>query len=837
MSWMAAIRSAALACLLCSLAASASPAAGRPQPLGSEVCARPGGCPGRDHSLLQQRRPVISKSLAVDLPRQDGGFCHTAVPGESCYDRVLHAMEYGIPGYPANLTFDQMPLFEALQAIFHLYHYFNDECSWLPCEPPVGMPVTYEGCHTLNRGECCGHRDGRLPWFHQPCVVVENATQPERDVGVECQPALWVLGGTEWVGKYVGCPVQTPAPTPAPRYPPYPWWVPGCHNLTAENCCGHRDGRIPWFGHRCVLVDNVTAPPRDVGLPCQPEGWVVEDTEFEGDFVGCPSGFVPDPPASLPDLPTPSPTAVPTTAPAAPTGSPTPAPKGMPTPAPTTTTRPAPTSAPTAAPTVAPTAAPTAPPTAAPTLAPTAPPTSAPTVAPTSRPTPAPTAAPTPAPTVAPTVAPTPAPTLPTQAPTPEPTPEPTVAPTLAPTPLPPRLGLCASFGDPHFVTFDGGHTVFVGAKIFWFVKAERIWVQGLSQDSDGKLLGIAVGGDFMQGHTLVLRKVGDDALEATLDDVRILANSVDEHHVLGLVDAYRSEEWQNGLHSDDVLKVRTERQFDIGPWPERFLGRPQGGLYMFRLPEGMELTVTGVDHMSMVLTMPPAAGGQGGYCGNFNGKQEDDQELVVPSWNRPIGPDLDPVPASQSMFGPTVASDVRTPVDSLELFMSMLHTLKTCEPALKEMAVRRCGRVGDVRLRQDCIFDVCVTKDVSVADDSLAAAVLEQKVNSRGIPVLFGRGECTDSERRSYVAFSVTPRRPQRCSDVLGQLALTAGVMGAQYNARTEACQILVEANVNPTSVPVEGTWGSKQNPGAEGRGHIASSSGRTAWTCWRLD
>jgi len=168
-----------------------------------EACSRLGACPGKDHSLLQRKKPVISRSLSVELPRQQDGTCHTSLAGETCYDRVLYAMENGLPGYPANLTFDKMPLFEALQAIIHLYHFYSHACAWLPCEPPVGMPVQYEGCHALSREECCGRRDGRFFWFHQPCVVVEDTTWPVRDVGIECQPLGWVAGGTEWRGKYV----------------------------------------------------------------------------------------------------------------------------------------------------------------------------------------------------------------------------------------------------------------------------------------------------------------------------------------------------------------------------------------------------------------------------------------------------------------------------------------------------------------------------------------------------------------------------------------------------------------------------------------------------------
>ena len=64
-------------------------------------------------------------------------------------------------------------------------------------------------------------------------------------------------------------------------------------------------------------------------------------------------------------------------------------------------------------------------------------------------------------------------------------------------------------------------------------------------------------------------------------------------------------------------------------------------------LPGNLHITVSAVDYMSLVISMP-AVPGQTGYCGNFNGDPDDDAEPVVPSWDRPIGSDLEQVAPPQ---------------------------------------------------------------------------------------------------------------------------------------------------------------------------------------------
>jgi len=315
------------------------------------------------------------------------------------------------------------------------------------------------------------------------------------------------------------------------------------------------------------------------------------------------------------------------------------------------------------------------------------------------------------------------------------------------------QRGMCAAFGDPHFITFDGGHTVFVGARVFWLVKTDRVWIQGLSKDSEGKLMGIAVGGPFMGGHRLILRKVSNASISAEFDGESVMREPVDEFHVAHVVEGVREEKWEIGFHNEDILKMRTERPFDVGPWPARFLRPPRGGIYVFYFQRGVEVTVTGVDYMSVVVTMPPQPTGHGGYCGNFNGSPEDDAEPVVPSWNRPVGPGLEPVPEASSLFQvasqddkdgavddgrrgqsePGATSDWRASLSyhgavSRETLLRRVVQFESCPPELWELAVLRCSEVMDGRIREDCVFDVCTTGNVNASEDAVAAEVLQGK-------------------------------------------------------------------------------------------------------------
>eukprot|EP00444_Apocalathium_aciculiferum_P036776 CAMPEP_0183484324 /NCGR_PEP_ID=MMETSP0370-20130417/178864_1 /TAXON_ID=268820 /ORGANISM="Peridinium aciculiferum, Strain PAER-2" /LENGTH=384 /DNA_ID=CAMNT_0025677615 /DNA_START=1 /DNA_END=1152 /DNA_ORIENTATION=- len=203
---------------------------------------------------------------------------------------------------------------------------------------------------------------------------------------------------------------------------------------------------------------------------------------------------------------------------------------------------------------------------------------------------------------------------------------------------------------------------------VMWLVKSEKILIQGLSKTNTGNFMGFAVGGPFMLNHTLVVYNsslTGDTTgkLKVMLDGREIL-NHWDEKgnaefEAPFLLWAARRTEWDVSMHDHDVLGIKPSINWAVGPWPKRFQQEPKGGLYYFKLPNEVEITVSGVDYMSAVIKMAPQQG-QSGYCGNFNGIAEDEFEppapgsvppVLVPAWNKAVGGGLEQVSDADNLF------------------------------------------------------------------------------------------------------------------------------------------------------------------------------------------
>lgn len=410
-----------------------------------------------------------------------------------------------------------------------------------------------------------------------------------------------------------------------------------------------------------------------------------------------------------------------------------------------------------------------------------------------------------------------------------------------------PELGRCAIFGDPHFITFDGGHTTFVGDRILWVVRSQNVWMQAVSRLATGNFMGFAVGGPFLQGHTLLVYNASDGgALRAEFDGVPILLEAEDEFESSDIgLKAIRSPSWNASLHDSAILDIRTEQQFAIGPFPERFTGSPEGGLFLLRLPGHVEVTITGVDFMSAVVSMPAQATGQSGYCGDFNNDAEDDYAKVAPSWNRPVGRDLGPVPRSMSLFEHISQRSVLGFLDASPAESQESRQPVECTQELQAQAEAECQTVEDLRLRQDCIFDICQTGAVSAVQGMLAAEVLETKVNAHGTVSFMGHGRCLSAQGTMYGAFPTTDVRTDAdCKQLLRELAFTRGVMGAELR-RTSTCQILVDGDVDLTATIVSGRWqegGMVAPTGADGEamtrgtGMVTGWMEDPAWSCWTV-
>jgi len=116
-----------------------------------------------------------------------------------------------------------------------------------------------------------------------------------------------------------------------------------------------------------------------------------------------------------------------------------------------------------------------------------------------------------------------------------------------------------------------------------------------------------------------------------------------------------------------------------------------------------------------------------------------------------------------------------------------------------------------------------------------LAAEILEEKVNSRGIPIFRGPGWCTDVAGEPYVAFNTSLTSVEECTDVLRSLSLAWGVVGAQIH-RDSSCQILMQKGTDPTHVSIRGGWGAKDEHSGQGVGMVSDTSGDEGWACWQM-
>jgi hypothetical protein len=174
----------------------------------------------------------------------------------------------------------------------------------------------------------------------------------------------------------------------------------------------------------------------------------------------------------------------------------------------------------------------------------------------------------------------------------------------------------CSIYGDPHAMTFDGMHADYYRQGDYWIVKSPTVEIQGKylpTHATNGLSVTkkIAVGGSFMQGHTLI---IGEEV--ATYDGAEILT-SFPSHFDSG---------------HDGLVSIEYNGQGELlQPGRE---GRELHVLHI-ALPHGIKIQVNRWNeegegtYINTKITMAPEPG-QDGQCGNFNGIAQDDGRLAV---------------------------------------------------------------------------------------------------------------------------------------------------------------------------------------------------------------
>jgi len=211
---------------------------------------------------------------------------------------------------------------------------------------------------------------------------------------------------------------------------------------------------------------------------------------------------------------------------------------------------------------------------------------------------------------------------------------------TLEPTPPPsPNCadGTCTIAEDPHINVFDGrqisllqgqSHLDNKGTEMLqrfladgeegdmWLVKSSTVSIQARYARDDTLaeenlfVKSLAVSGDFMKGNATRGNKlvVGDLEQGVTFNGLPILVAEQSDFQHNAIIKAKR--------HLDSSLVQNPET---VNP-----------GINV-ELPEGVKLLINRQQHyINVMVTMPPAQGGQDGLCGNFNGDGDDDSlELI----------------------------------------------------------------------------------------------------------------------------------------------------------------------------------------------------------------
>merc|ERR1740123_1266245 len=281
--------------------------------------------------------------------------------------------------------------------------------------------------------------------------------------------------------------------------------------------------------------------------------------------------------------------------------------------------------------------------------------------------------------------------------------------------------GVCMLWGDPHIYVFDGKrHVRILENGDFWIVRSSNVSIQARYANGgpDGKspsVIGaLAVGGPFLEGHVLVI-EVTDGV---KWDGQSILTEFPSTFNIAGLIQASFNGDSE---HVDPGLRGIAVRSLSAV------------------LPLGMELTVNRwSDHLDVLLSMHPLAGGQDGHCGNFNGDASDDStEQIMSRMGAQV---LD----EQSLLPPASGEPKSVPRQP-----QLVPTLEDCREVTLHRAQEQCEDDAPVDLFGDaaaewlqaCMLDVCFGGERFARED----AVIEEQMASRANASLSAKcGACS---------------------------------------------------------------------------------------------
>lgn len=301
----------------------------------------------------------------------------------------------------------------------------------------------------------------------------------------------------------------------------------------------------------------------------------------------------------------------------------------------------------------------------------------------------------------------------------------------IASVPVLPEPGQCADqamcymFGDPHFITFDGGHPDFNNQALnrFWAVRSSRIHIQGHATGTGSWVQGVAVGGPFLGSHRvtavrnpnnhglMTVHWDGEQVLTSPSSSFSALGGKVNLHREVGNTHLPDEADLKKIFAMADKEKNWYQLETVMKAW------RESKEIYTFQLPSKVEIHIVwsrlpGEQTAEILIKMPPQAS-QGGWCGNFNDKKDtskSDHNAVNP------GEDLFKRSGLVMAMAADEANDPQEAVDAASMSSG------PCKAEARAMAEHACGHLNDLVIREDCVQDICksrhIEKAMNAADD-----------------------------------------------------------------------------------------------------------------------
>jgi len=286
--------------------------------------------------------------------------------------------------------------------------------------------------------------------------------------------------------------------------------------------------------------------------------------------------------------------------------------------------------------------------------------------------------------------------------------------------------GTCTLMGDPHILPFDNpnglmGDITQIEGGDYWLLKSDDLQIQarfGFSSrfPAESSTMGIAVYGSLIQNHHLVVEYVGPakgyQGFKVLWDGMDFLGGSFPQTFT-----------GTNGILKAKLANMNPQ---DFHDQARHTIGGTSGDLpsYLFELAPDIRIyMLIGEETVNVVLTLrrPSAAGGIDGYCGNFNCQPEDDTMTAI--HGRGV--------AGKIVTGSLFDGAPALPEANSEQQGGGLEKLEDCPQGLMEQAEKACEKEPD-GMKKACMFDVCASGDVSVAEEDLAASAVSEEMQGK---------------------------------------------------------------------------------------------------------